>query len=192
MFGHDVRNEADSISRDVDFIDSQTALAKLNAAIHRPTARSYDEFTLLHGKVNSNNIDQQSRSRISDHIIASGLSDFTGSARFNSSRLKNSQLFGLDTCPLKETCRICSAVAKPNQTESVLERTLTSKSTFPDATDILLERADTWRNEIPPIDLNNPLTRAPKEFQPKSWQSFKPEFTKPYRFTYYLDSDHDS
>ena len=189
MFGHDVwnENETDSNSRDADFRDSQTTLEKLNAAIHRPTARSYDEFTLLHGKVF--NIGKQNRSKVSNHIIASGLSDFTGSARFSSSRLKSGQFFGLDTCPLQETCRVCSAVAKLNPTESVLERT--PKPTFPDATDILLERADTWRNKSSPngIDLNNSLTKAPKPFQPKSWQSFKPEFTQPYRFTYY---SHDS
>lgn len=191
MFGHDVwnENETDSNSRGADFRDSQTTLAKLNAAIHRPTARSYDEFTLLHGQVN---IGKQKWSRVSDHIIASGLSDFTGSARFNSSRLKSSQLLGPYSCPLQETCRICSAVAKLNPTESVVERT--PKSTFPDVTDILLERADTWRNKSPPngIDLNDSLTKAPKAFQPKSWQSYKPEFTQPYRFTYFLDNNHDS
>ena len=189
MFGHDVWNETDSNSRDVDFKDSQTTLAKLNAAIHHPTVRSYDDFSLLHGRVNLNT-GKQNRLKVSDHILASGLSDFTGSARFNSSRLKNGQLFELDTCPLKETCRICSALVKPNPIESVLERT--TKSTLPDATDILLERADTWRNKSTPngIGLNNSLTKASKSFQPKSWQNFKPEFTQPYRFTYFLDNNH--
>ena len=176
----DTKYKNDNIIRGGDSNDQWTSLAKLNAAVYCPSARSHDQFTLLHRTV----IPHGDHRNAPDRIIASGLSEFTGSARFNSSRHKGGLLtVGLDAYPLEEPYRISSGIA--SSTESVKE--YGTKSTFPDATDILLERADTWRNTLSHSDPNNPLTRAPKAFQPKTWQSFKPEFTQPYRFTYFVD-----
>ena len=167
-----------NVNRSVGFMDSVSSLERLNSAVHRPTTRSQDQFNLLHGKSSELN-----RSKTSDQIIASGLLSFTGSSRFNSSRIRNGHMFGSDICPLQETCWICDSGGEKSKDEHK------NHSTYPDATDILLERADTWRDDCRPSPVNNySLLRAQKAFQPKNWQNFKPEFTQPYRFTYFKEN----
>lgn len=183
MFNQEVWNEnGNGIKQAVGTDDAHSSLAKLNAAIHCPSARSHDQFHLLHGKSNER-LCAGSQCQSSDAVIARGLSAFTGSARFKSSRLKSGQTFEVGICPLQESCEVCLRIM--NQKESLLERK--PNSAFPDATDILLERADTWRGNLPPVKMDKSLTKAPKAFQPKNWQSFRPEFTQPYKFTYFTD-----
>ena len=178
MFENDLWDDANN-NRSVGFMDSESSLARLNSAVHRPTTRSQDQFNLLHGKSSAWN-----RCKTSDQIIANGLSSFTGSARFNSSRLRSGHMFGSDMCPLQDGCWICTS-GGANSKDGASEHK--NHSTYPDTTDILLERADTWRDRLSPV-ANHSLSRAPKTYQPKTWQNFKPEFTQPYRFTYFNDS----
>lgn len=186
MFGDEMWDETNSNNnRNDNYRNSQSSMSKLNSAVHCPSARSQDQFNLLHGMNHTHPAaGPWNPCRTSDHIIASGLSSFTGSARFNSSRYRSGNMFGVDMCPLQEGCWICSRGTSAKEGDP--ERN-TNNSTFPHATDILLERAETWRDRLSPIDLSNPLTRAPKAFQRKDWQHFKPEFTQPYRFTYFTD-----
>lgn len=184
----EICNKSNANTRDINLGDLDSSLAR---SVNFPMRRGhvqFDQMTTRDVAQNGGRSSAWNQSRTPSRIIASGLSSFTGSAKFNSSRNNSGQMFRVEGCTSQQSCRICSGVVTPR--EDVLERR--PNSTVPDVTDILLERADTWRDRLrSPIDSDNPLTIAPKRFQPKEdWQSFKPKFTKPFTFSYFSNTTH--
>ncbi len=179
MVSQEFWNDSNS-RKDVHLMDSHL---KATSNVHFPPIRNHDEFNLV------NNTENGSKAHESypimgnqSSIIASGLSTFTGSAKFNSSRLDTCQIFRGDGSTSQQSCQICSGVGDQSM-ETVLEHRPNSTG-FPDATDILLERADTWRDGLAPLNLDKPFAR-PKD---QGWKSFKPEFTKPYTYSYFSNT----
>ena len=179
-------NENNSNDIGINLTDSQSR--KAIASVHFPPIRSHNQVSNTENGYTTQESHPTvwNRSQIPNHthVIASGLSSFTRSASYmyNSSRLNSGRLFRGDGCTSQQSCRICSGVGDPSM-EPVLEHRQNSTG-FPDMTDILLERADTWQDRLSP----GTLTKAPGPFQPKDWKSFKPEFTKPYTYSYFSNT----
>ena len=182
MVSQEFWNDSNS-RKDVQLVDSQQ---KATSSVHFPPIRNRDESNLVNntekGKAQGSHPTLWNQSS----VIASGLSAFTGSAKFNSSRLDTCQIFRGDGSTSQQSCRICSGVGDPG-IEYELEHRPNS-TVFPDETDILLERADTWQDRLPPVNL--PLITVPKPIKPRDqgWKSFKPEFTKPFTYSYFSNT----
>ncbi len=182
-------DDGNNSRKDVHLVDSQHK--PTSSSLHFPPLKDHDESNLEentgNGRAHQGNhltvLNQSS-------VIASGLSAFTGSATFNSSRLDTSQMFigGDDDGSIssQQSCRICSGVGNPGIEHELEHRP--NLTGFPDETDILLERADTWQDRLSPVKL--PLIAAPKPIKPREqgWKSFKPEFTKPYTYSYFSNT----
>ena len=179
-------NDSNNNRKDVHLVDSQH---KANSSVHFPPLRKFncDESALENntenGKAGGNHLTVWNQSS----VIARGLSAFTGSATFDSSRLDTCQIFqDDDSNASQQSCQICSGVGDPG-IEHELEHRPNSTG-FLDETDILLERADTWQDRLSPVKL--PSIAAPKPINPREqgWRSFKPEFTKPYTYSYFSNT----
>ena len=178
MVSQEFWNDSNS-RKDVHLMDSQ-----LNATsnMHFPPIRNCDESNLVSITENGKAYESQPTVWNQSSVVASGLSAFTASAKFSSSRLETCQIFRGDGSTSQQSCRICSGVGDQRM-EAALDHRPNSTS-FLDATDILLERADTWQDRLPPLDSFTRPTK-PKDH---GWKSFKPEFTKPYTYSYFSNT----
>ena len=179
-------NNTNNSKKDIHLVESQQKAA-ISSGVRFPLLRNRDGSNLEgdreRGKVQGSYPTGWNQSS----VIASGLSAFTGSATFNSSRLDTCQIFGGDDgSTSQQICRICSGVGDPGKERELEHRT--NSTGFPDETDILLERADTWQDR--PLPAKLPLITAPKSIKPREegWKGFKPEFTKPYTYSYFSNT----
>lgn len=178
-------NDSNNSRKDVHLVDSHQ---RTSSSVHFPSIRNCDESN-RESKAENGKAQQGNHLTVWNQsgVIASGLLAFTGSATFDSSRLDTCQIFrDDDSNASQQSYWICSGVGDPG-IEHELEHRPNSTG-FPDETDILLERADTWQDRLSPVKLPSIAAPKPVKLREQGWRSFKPEFTKPYTYSYFSNA----